>query len=101
MATNLIKQLYGRARNIGRRLYAIHTVRQRTIQAATNHQQQQQQAAVKQRKQVIRSKVKGVQRTTRSVTTGNRKQRANQLRQLRANPATKQQLRRRAQFYTV
>ncbi len=107
MATNLLRQLGGHARRIVKRVYAYGLVKQRAQANAERHVMKSLQDQVKAHKtaqvtqaKVVKAKVRGVQRTTRSVTKGNRKQRAHQLRLLRSNPATKQQLRRRAQFYT-
>jgi hypothetical protein len=95
MATNLLRSLANRARVIIRSSYiggsAVHN-------AVKNSKQSHESSGPKPVR--AKSRVKGVQRAARSVTSGTRAQRAKQLKAIRANPAKKQTLRTRAKFYT-
>lgn len=114
MATNLIRKLYNTARHTAIRAY----IGYRALRGATRQYQKDadKKAAVEARKtkanirqkkftaqeqrKRVRSRVLGVRKLTKTVTTGSRVERAGQLRHLRSNPATKAVLRRRIKFYT-
>lgn len=101
MATNLLRSLGNRARTIYRATFIgasaakqIHDNRKHKKAAAA-----QQASAARSRQ--VKQRVAGVNRVTRSVTYGNRKQRAKQLRSMRNNPAQRATLKRRVKFYTL
>lgn len=118
MATGLIRNMYHAARRVVARNYAVTRLVQNHFQRQANDaykaatsahkaavqgykaaaRAHQQQSRLHQKS--VKARVGGVQQVTRGVTKGNRVKRAQQLKTMRANPAQRQQLRRRVKYAT-
>jgi hypothetical protein len=104
MATNLVRKLYGTARHAAIRAYTGY----RALSDAVAQYQGQGEARAKERKvasaqrqKQVKSRVRAVKKVSRTVTTGSRIERANQLRSIRKDPRKRQTLRTRVKFYTT
>lgn len=97
LAGRLVQGHYERRANEAHReAVAGHKAASQAYKSAMRVHQQQ----AKMHKQSVKARVAGVRAAGKQVTKGSRTQRAQQLRQLRANPAQRQQLRRRVKFKT-
>jgi hypothetical protein len=108
MATNLVRKLYGTARHAAIRAYTGYRALSDAVaqyqgqgEARTAAQAKERKVASAQRQKQVKSRVRAVKKVSRTVTTGSRIERANQLRSIRKDPRKRQTLRTRVKFYTT
>lgn len=107
MATNLIRKVYSGVRRIvnsgfiaGKAIQAHRENQRHKANAAYQTAVRTHNQQTKLHQQSVKARVQGVRSAVKSVTKGNRHQRAQQLRSMRSNPAQRAQLRRRVKFKT-